>query len=64
MIGLPSGTRVWLAAGVTDLGYGAFPLPADPDLGPYAAAGYEPAQFDGFVLWWAAGTPCAATTGQ
>lgn len=51
-------------AGVTDLGYGAFPLPDDPDLGPYAAAGYKPEQFDGFVLWWAAGTPCAATTGQ
>lgn len=51
-------------SGVSALGYGAFPLSDDPDLGPLAAAGYTPESLDGFVLWWAAGTPCAEGAGQ
>jgi hypothetical protein len=51
-------------SGVSNLGYQAFPMLGQPELGDFARAGYTPqAVAGGFVLWWINGhVPCAAAT--
>lgn len=48
-------------SGVPSLGYTAFPLSSNAELAAYVRAGYRPVTTDeGFTLWWADDSACAA----